>query len=292
MKKTLFTLFTFITCFTGISQELGFSELGSEPAYCRLFGYQNGNGVVYASATGGTPDYSYLWEYLETGVTTTSSTWGGRNPGNYQITITDAMGTTISETFYLDSLNIAANFDPFSDNLSEDCIGFAPDTIGFVNLSENYENPNNPLADPRFFWNFDAPSGEYLITDNTDNMYKGYLYGGEFLVCLVAQNKNGCADTICKSIGLFGSLIGVEENASSDLVTLTPNINNNELVVSNGESDVVLKLNLYTVNGKLIHTEPILNANTSIPFYYGNGIYLYEFIDDQGQSISSGKFNF
>jgi hypothetical protein len=43
---------------------LYFVELGTEPAYCRLFSYQSGNGVVYAAAAGGNPDYTYLWTNL------------------------------------------------------------------------------------------------------------------------------------------------------------------------------------------------------------------------------------
>lgn len=73
--------------------EMIFSELGKTPAMCRLYGYQSGNGVVFAAVTGGTPDYTYLWENLETGATTASSTWGGLNPETTKLaslTIMDA----------------------------------------------------------------------------------------------------------------------------------------------------------------------------------------------------------
>jgi len=48
-----------------------------------LFDFQSGNGVVFAAATGGVPDYTYLWTNLETGDTEDNTTWGGLNPGNY-----------------------------------------------------------------------------------------------------------------------------------------------------------------------------------------------------------------
>ncbi|NOQ72465.1 MAG: T9SS type A sorting domain-containing protein [Crocinitomix sp.] len=296
MKHILLILTGLIISSTGISQELSFDEIGGSPAYCRLYGYQSGNGQVYASAAGGTPSYSYEWEHLESGVTNTNSTWGGLNPGTYTITITDDVGAMISETIILDSITVVADFTAFSDDLSEipgGYIGYAPDTLGFVNLSEGTENPINPLADERFFWNFDSPDEEWLITDEVDEtQFKGYLYGGEFDVCLVAQNKNGCKDTICKVVGLFGSLIGVDDNELNGVFTISPKANQNEIVITTGGIHGALKMNLYSLSGQLIQTEQILNPSTSIPFNFANGIYLYEFADKNGQIISSGKFNF
>ncbi|WP_035843213.1 PKD domain-containing protein, partial [Crocinitomix catalasitica] len=46
---------------------LEFVELGYEPAYCRLYDYQKGNGVVKAAMIGGVADYGYLWTNLQTG---------------------------------------------------------------------------------------------------------------------------------------------------------------------------------------------------------------------------------
>ena len=297
MKTCLFALFTIIISSTGISQALSFEELGSAPAFCRLHGYQSGNGSVYVSATGGTPDYVYYWEHLETGETTTNSTWGGRNPGTYMITVTDDAGATISETIILDSLNVIADFAVFSDELSEipgGYIGFAPDTLGFINLSENFGNPIiEPWSDPRFFWNFNSPEGDWLITEEYEpSIFKGYLYGGEFDVCLVAQNKNGCKDTICKIVGLFGSLIGVNDTKNCETFAITPKANNNEIVITTVGIQGALSLNLYSLSGLLIQTEEIINPTIAIPFNFGGGIYLYEFADKNGQIVSSGKFNF
>ncbi|NOQ72463.1 MAG: T9SS type A sorting domain-containing protein [Crocinitomix sp.] len=297
MKFFLLTVLTFICSIMGISQELSFEELGSAPAYCRVYGYQSGNGNVYSSATGGTPDYSYLWENLGTGDFSTNATWGGLNPGSYKITITDAIGATISETITLDSLNVIADFTMFSDDLSGipgGFIGFAPDTLGFINLSENFGNPIiEPWSDPRFFWNFNNPEGDWLITEEYEpTIFKGYLYGGEFDVCLVAQNKNGCKDTICKIVGLFGSMLGVDENAQNGVFTIAPKANNNEIVITTGGIQDALRMNLYSLSGQFIQTEQILNPSTSIPFNFANGIYLYEFADKSGQIISSGKFNY
>ncbi|NOQ72464.1 MAG: T9SS type A sorting domain-containing protein [Crocinitomix sp.] len=296
MKKFLFVSLTIFSSLTGISQDLSFAEIGSEPAFCRLFSYQNGNGIVYASATGGTPDYSYQCEHLETGEVFPGGTWGGRNPGTYKFTVTDAAGDTFSETITLDSVNIIADFHVFSDDLSEIAdgyIGFAPDTLGFINLSENFANPNNPVADSTCFWNFNPPTDEWIIShDFTSTIYKGFLYGGEFDVCLVTLNKNGCADSTCKTIGLFGSLAGVDDNEQNGVFTITPKANNNEIVITKGGLEGNLRMNIYSVSGQLIYREELINSTTNIPFYYDRGIYFYEFADKNGQIISSGKFNF
>ena len=41
--------------------EITFTEFESQPAYCRLFDYQSGNGVVSVAATGGLPGFTYEW---------------------------------------------------------------------------------------------------------------------------------------------------------------------------------------------------------------------------------------
>ncbi len=182
-------------------------DTGYDPAYCRLYNYQNGNGQVYASASGGTPDYDYLWEELATGETTTNTTWGGRNPGDYRITATDENGCIITEIITVDSLNPIASFTVDSDQLNDDCKGTADVDVAFTNTSLYYANPNNPLADPRFFWNINSPSGNWYITDDVneiiDSIYleRGVTYDIE--ICLVAMNKNGCTDTACKIMTVF-----------------------------------------------------------------------------------------
>ncbi|MFT5822272.1 MAG: gliding motility-associated-like protein [Crocinitomix sp.] len=197
--------------------ELYFNEdTGYDPAYCRLFGFQNGNGQVYASASGGTPDYDYIWTDVATGETTDNTTWGGRNPGDYTITATDANGCIISQTITVDSLNPIAAFTVNSDQLNEDCKGTGPVDVEFTNTSLYFANPNNPLADPRFFWNLDSPQGDWYITgdydEKVDTIYgiKGVSYIME--VCLVAQNKNGCTDTACKIIEIFEPYVFVPVN--------------------------------------------------------------------------------
>lgn len=186
---------------------LVFSEFGFDPAYCRLYGYQNGNGVAFGAATGGTPDYDYLWTNLDNGATSINSTWGGLNPGNYQLIVMDANGCVLSQSLVLDSLNPIAAFNVLSDQLNSDYQGLAPVEVEFVNASINFANPNDPLADTTFFWNLDSPTAVWQISEDwyetfdTTYLSRGQTYTVD--VCLVAINKNGCTDTACKIITIF-----------------------------------------------------------------------------------------
>ena len=187
-----------------------FVEFGTRPAYCRLYGYQNGNGVVFGSATGGTPDFDYLWTNLETGATTTNSTWGGLNPANYILVATDANGCVLTKTVLLDSLNPNADFTVNSDQLNFDNQGTAPVEVFFVNTSTNFSDPTDPLADTTFFWNLDTPTAVWQISESwfetfdTTYLERGQTYTVD--VCLVAINKNGCKDTTCKILTIFEPL--------------------------------------------------------------------------------------
>ena len=181
--------------------EMTFSELGKTPAMCRLYGYQSGNGVVFAAVTGGVPDYTYLWENLETGETTSSSTWGGLNPGNYEISVIDNNGCVLSQLVVLDSISPIADFSVNSDHLDASLEGTELVVASFTNLSENFTNGGDPLADTTFFWNLDHPNANWEITNSyfyqPDTSYVGEKI---YEVCLIALNKNGCADTTCKNL--------------------------------------------------------------------------------------------
>ena len=189
--------------------ELVFTEIGTHPADCRLFSYQSGNGVVYAAAGGGTPDYEYLWTNLGTGMSTTNTTWGGRNPGEYQIVITDENGCTLIQTVTLDSLNPIAEFDVASAQFLTAGVyeGTAIVDVVFTNQSLNYANEYDPNADTTFFWNLNTPTAGWQIShDYFETFDTSYADSGTYKVCLVALNKNGCSDTTCKDMIIYDPL--------------------------------------------------------------------------------------
>jgi gliding motility-associated-like protein len=186
---------------------LYFVELGTEPAYCRIYGYQSGNGVVYAAAAGGNPDYTYLWTNLGTGQNSPSTTWGGRNPGQYQIVATDDNGCTLTTVVTLDSLNPMADFEMTSPQFTSDYFGTATVDVHYVNQSLYFANPNDPLADTTFFWNFNSPDGAWILSEDLAETFDStYLEGAELEICLVAINKNGCTDTLCKPLVIYDPL--------------------------------------------------------------------------------------
>lgn len=179
--------------------ELVFAELGTEPSLCRVFHYQSGSGVVFAAASGGTGDYDYQWVYLDDPEeNTNNSTWGGRNPGTYEITVTDDNGCVLTEIVELDSLTPKASFDVVSDQLDENCEGTELVEAQFINTSEDFSNTE---SDTTFQWSLDYPNSEWIITH--DYYYSpdtNYVGEAIYEVCLIAINANGCVDTTCKDL--------------------------------------------------------------------------------------------
>lgn len=186
------------------NDQITFSELGFDPAYCRIFGYQSGNGQVFAAATGGIADYEYLWTKGGTPDNSINSTWGGLNPGDYKVRVTDAVGCIVDTTITVDSLNPEAIFTITSDQLNEDCNGTETVFANFSNQSINFANPLNPGADTTFWWNFDYDNTNWILSEDLDEQFDTTYTGEEvYTVCLVASNKNGCKDTTCKDITVF-----------------------------------------------------------------------------------------
>ncbi len=182
------------------SPEIVMVQFGSEPAFCRTASYQSGNGVVYGAASGGVPDYEYEWVNLENGDNSNNTTWGGLNPGTYQLTVTDDLGCTLVQTIELDSVNPIAAFDVISAELDGNLEGTAVVCASFDNNSEYFANPNDPNADTTFFWQlgYDVP---WEISHDVNEVFDTCYYEeGIFEVCLVALNKNGCSDTACVNI--------------------------------------------------------------------------------------------
>jgi gliding motility-associated-like protein len=193
-----------------------------------VFGFQSGNGIVSAAATGGAGNFTYTWTNLQTGQTSNNTTWGGLNPGDYTFLAMDANGCLASTTVLLDSLNPISEFDVVSDEFLTPGIyeGTAEVCIDFTSLSENYANINNPNADTTLFWNlsYDAsnPSVGWQISDDINAVYDTcFTEAGEHEVCLITINKNGCTDTTCKTMIIYDALVFTPVNI------FTPDEDNN-----------------------------------------------------------------
>lgn len=270
-----------------------FTQFGYDPAFCRLFGYQIGNGVVYAAAAGGTGSFTYLWSNLETEETSNNTTWGGLNPGTYEIQVYDGNGCSLIDTIQVDSLNPVAEFDPTSPEFLTAglCEGTAVVNVHFVNQSQNFANPNNPNADTTFFWNFNTgnPPGWIISHDVFEEFDTSYVHGGTYEVCLVALNKNGCSDTTCKDIVVFDPL------AFTPVNVFTPGSDgNNDVFTFANYAEAVSEFKCTIVNrwGVTIH-----ELNDINDFWNGtdqNGsdcpdgvyFYVYEGVAENGDEFS------
>jgi gliding motility-associated-like protein len=264
-------------------EELVFTEFGFEHAYCRLHEYQSGNGAVFGAAAGGTSDYTYLWVNLDNADESINSTWGGLNPGNYELTATDAHGCTLVESLFLDSLNPIAAFTVNSAQLNTDCQGTATVEVEFVNASSNYANPNNPSADTSFFWNLDAPGAVWQLShdfyETFDTTYgpKNQTYLVD--VCLVAINKNGCTDTACKVLTIYKPI------EFDDVNIFSPNGDGvNDEFTFEFKSASIAEFNCVIVNrwGIVVHEITNINDGWDGTDRNGdpctNGVYFYKYV--------------
>lgn len=192
---------------------LYFVELGTHPASCRMFYYQNGQGIVYAAASGDNPNYTYTWTNLQTGATSNNTTWGGLNPGDYQILVEDTKGCTLTAVVTVDSLNPVADFEMTSPQFTSEYYGTAIVDVNFVNQSTGFSNPNDPNTDTTFFWHFGFESEPWILSqDYFETFDTSYTVGGTYNVCLVALNSNGCSDTLCKPVVIYDPLLFVPIN--------------------------------------------------------------------------------
>lgn len=286
----LFSILIFLVSTTTIAQDLSVIA-GGEDAFCRLYGYQNGNGVVYGIASGGAPDYTYEWTNLTTGITHTANTWGGLNIGCYEIKVTDMEGTIARDTICLDSINPIAEFLVVSaelDHLEWAYVGEAP-----VNVS--FQTEGVPIVGPPFFdtsfifrpqgfepWiAYEDEVGEFTTYN--------YAYGGDYTATMIAINKNGCTDTAHARIYLTGQL-DIDSQNEIDLFSIITHSNSNSITLTMQGYANNLLLNLYTVSGQKIQYYQITEAHTEFDTPSIKGIYLYEAIDTKtGQKIASGK---
>lgn len=269
---------------------LYFTEFGTFPAYCRLFGYQSGNGVVFGSAAGGAGDFDYLWENLDNGETTDNTTWGGLNPGNYRITVTDDNGCQLSQEIMVDSLNPIANYDLTSAGFTAEWEGNSPLDVQFVNTSENFANPNNPSADTNFIWNFGL--GGNVLSDDLLEIFDYTYTPGQYEVCLTVINKNGCRDSICRLIEVFEpfsfvpvNIFSPNQDGVNDEFTFKDrafSVASFECVILNRWGNVVAEFNTITDvwNGDLKNGSA---AASGVYFYkYAGETFLGETFDGQG----------
>ncbi|WP_027418750.1 hypothetical protein [Crocinitomix catalasitica] len=284
--KFLFLIASLFFLFLASAQEsLRFVELRSEPAQCRLYDFQSGNGVLYCAASGGVPDYSYSWLDIQTGVSFGSSFWGGVNTGYYEITVTDAVGTMIVDTVFVDSILPKALLDVASEDLIGGPIYFEGkigSEVKFINESNLY------LAEPapsRGVFFFRASLHEdfklYKVGEFEDSDYLNfdspYIYSKaeEEVAELIHFNRNGCSDTT----RLFFKII---PNDPKPVISYVEN----KISIQLPFKHLGMNFQLFTITGQEVFTAIITEEIATI---YTNDIakssFVYRLIDKNTHEV-------
>lgn len=265
------------------------SGTGFYPSYCRLFGYQNGGGIVYASATGGTPPYSYQWTNLGNAQTSTNSTWGGLQPGDYEIKIWDSVNDSVSQVIVLDSLNPIADFMVVSSGLTQmgsSYVGTAPVSVDYVNQSSNSVDPNDPGSDTTYFWKMTQFQSPYLEQTNATQSYT-YNYGGDWYVQLEVVNHNGCSDVLTKHLDLNGPASTIEDTKFQPNVFFKPN--SHEVILTVEDITNISGIKLYDFAGREVATATLHKGLNKIKISHGESNLVYTLSDPQGEVLFKGK---
>ena len=135
------------------------------------FEYSDGSLTLIPS--GGTPDYTYLWNTGDTTLMIDSLT-----TGNYSVEIYDSLGCYFFLDIFLDEPpELQISFDV--DSLS----GCSPLTLQFTNTSNATANCE---------WDF----GDGNTFIGCDNVFNTYEEGGVYSVSLTAYDDNGCFNDV------------------------------------------------------------------------------------------------
>ena len=135
------------------------------------FGYSDGSLTLIPS--GGTPDYSYLWNTGDTTLVIDSLT-----TGNYSVEILDALGCYFTMDIFLEEPpELQISFDV--DSLA----GCSPFSVSFTNTS-------NATADCQ--WDF----GDGNTFSGCEDVVNVYEEGGVYTVSLTAYDDNGCFNDV------------------------------------------------------------------------------------------------
>ena len=273
MKKLMF-FFCFALTSMSNAQPLSFSEIGGNEAYCRAYGYQSGNGVIWALATGGTSPYTYLMTNLSTGATTTNTTWGGINAGQYEIKAWDAAGDSIVEVMFLDSINPAASFNVISSGLTPQgndlYWGEAGVEVDFQCTSTGVYNFNNPNSDTSVYWQMTQFENWYSTLVFQTESYT-YNYGGTWAMSLVAINDNGCTDTAKAYIWLNGAAAVVEDDKTAYKLWF-----DGEAIQLVLPAKANHTIQIFNLSGKLVEKQTLNTSNYPVSKNLPAGVYIVQ----------------
>jgi len=213
---------------------------------------------------------SWSWNFGD-GNTSTSQTPTNtyQNPGQYTVTLIASDGTNSDTLIMPNYITVYANaVATFTSNKDTLCTG---DSVSFTNNSTN----SNASS-----WNF-GDGGTSTQTSPTHT----YNTPGNFTVTLIAQNANGCNDTITQNIFVSGAQITagnplnlncITTNGNISVSSTTPNVTYNWSgpgIISGGNTSTanVNAAGTYTctvtdpISGCTNTATVIVNSNTTPP---------------------------
>jgi gliding motility-associated-like protein len=179
-----------------------------------------------ADITGGLPFYNYLWSpnlpVFDTATVDPLSTT------TYVLNVIDACGFMIDDTVVVTVDPISAAFDyTFSTN----------QTVQFINLSSNAVAYN---------WNFGDASDDSVSIEPSPEHY--FPTDGYYTVTLVAENSNGCLDTVDRDIQITPDFYFYFPNS------FTPNKNDkNDVYTGYGAGVKSYRMRIYNRWGQQVY---------------------------------------
>lgn len=203
MKYLLFTTLLFLSHCSLAQLSL---TLTASDAFC----YNSATGSVQASVSGGTPNYSYLWN---TGAITDSIS--NLVAGNYQVTVTDAMGAII-----VDSITIENPTTTITTS-DESCL-----PMGAAMASVQVNSPIDSLF---YVWTTDQ-NGVVLSVDSVITGIPANVYDADgdgvldtvFLYIVEVSDTTGCSWRDTAYIGRTDSLNLVVLDNNNGTATAQP----------------------------------------------------------------------
>jgi gliding motility-associated-like protein len=181
--------------------------------------------LLDANVTGGLPVYNFAWTPNVTSMDSVTVTPSSTT--TYILSVTDACGYNLIDTVEVDVDPINAAFDyVFATN----------QTVTFNNLS------SNAIA---YYWNFGDSSEDSVSTDDNPEHY--YATDGSYTTTLVAENQNGCRDTVDMVLDIIPDFYFYFPNS------FTPNKNDkNEMYTGYGSGVKSYRMRIFDRWGQLV----------------------------------------
>ncbi len=235
-----------------------------EPDFC-----SNRIGEVELVASGGVPDYQYIWSNV--GVTSENHLQE-LSYGNYSVTVRDQNGCSVVIPFIIEgSPRPTADF-----HMSPPRASSSEPEIRFFNLSQNATD---------YMWFFD--DGNSSIEHSPKHTYEEV---GFYSVMLVAYNGDDCSDTAIKTIEIYQDFFFYIPNAfTSD----SDGLNETFKPVGKGFKPETFEMKIFNRWGQLIFQTKNIdkgwNGRVNNVMYSTNEVFIYQ-IDVVDLSQKSHRF--